>query len=148
MVGHLQRSRASTVWRQEVESERDPPAEEQRSQGFTVIKTSSSSSPTFFFFFLRCGCTLMMCGYSTLTVSVCQKVSTRGHRPWPTAWWYQCQASGLIGSPTEPRTFRLERSYLHTGRGRHSEILLFIQTFLSANLSVIIVIFFNKPTND
>lgn len=47
-----------------------------------------------------------------LTVSVCQNVSTTGHLPWPTASWYQCHASGLIGSPTVPRILRVERSYL------------------------------------
>ena len=37
-------------------------------------------------------------------VSVCHHVSTIGHRPSPTTLWYQRQASGLIGSPTEPRS--------------------------------------------
>src|SRR3954447_14779496 len=36
-------------------------------------------------------------------VSVCQKVSTIGQRPSPTTLLYHSQASGLIGSPTEPR---------------------------------------------
>jgi hypothetical protein len=44
-------------------------------------------------------------------VSVCHQVSTMGQRPLPTTSLYQFQASGLIGSPTEPRSFRLERSY-------------------------------------
>src|SRR5882762_1921228 len=35
-------------------------------------------------------------------VSVCHQVSTTGHRPPPTILWYQTQASGLIGSPTDP----------------------------------------------
>ena len=43
-------------------------------------------------------------------VSVCQKVSTIGQRPPPTCWWYHSQAAGLIGSPTEPRMRRLDRS--------------------------------------
>ena len=38
-------------------------------------------------------------------VSVCQKVSTIGQRPLPTWVLYQFQASGLIGSPTEPSSF-------------------------------------------
>src|SRR2546427_1740737 len=42
-------------------------------------------------------------------VSVCQNVSTMGQRPPPTCSWYQCQAAGLIGSPTDPR-----RSEEHT----------------------------------
>lgn len=53
------------------------------------------------------------CGlWPALTVSVCQNVSTTGHLPWPTASWYHCHASGLIGSPTVPRILRLERSNL------------------------------------
>ena len=47
-------------------------------------------------------------------VSVCQKVSTIGHFPLPTWVFYQDQASGLIGSPTEPRSLRLERSCFST----------------------------------
>ena len=43
-------------------------------------------------------------------VSVCHMVSTIGQRPPPIFSWYQIHASGLIGSPTVPRTFRLERS--------------------------------------
>src|SRR5262244_2852648 len=35
-------------------------------------------------------------------VSVCHHVSTIGQRPSPTTRWYHSQASGLIGSPTEP----------------------------------------------
>jgi hypothetical protein len=46
-------------------------------------------------------------------VSVCHQVSTMGQRPWPTTSLYQFQASGLIGSPTEP-------SKLQATRGRIS----------------------------
>ncbi len=35
-------------------------------------------------------------------VSVCHQVSTIGQRRSPTTRWYHSQASGLIGSPTEP----------------------------------------------
>ena len=35
-------------------------------------------------------------------VSVCHQVSTIGQRSPPTTLWYQSQAFGLIGSPTEP----------------------------------------------
>ncbi len=35
-------------------------------------------------------------------VSVCHQVSTIAQRSLPTCLWYQSQASGLIGSPTEP----------------------------------------------
>src|SRR4051812_12073563 len=35
-------------------------------------------------------------------VSVCHQVSTIGQRPQPMCSWYQIQASGLMGSPTEP----------------------------------------------
>ena len=45
-------------------------------------------------------------------VSVCHHVSTIGHRSWPTWMRYHIQASGLIGSPTDPRSRRLERSCL------------------------------------
>ncbi len=44
-------------------------------------------------------------------VSVCHQVSTIGQRPPPITRWYHIQASGLIGSPTEPSSRRRERSY-------------------------------------
>jgi hypothetical protein len=44
-------------------------------------------------------------------VSVCQKVSTMAHCFLPTWSLYQCQASGLIGSPTVPNTRRVLRSW-------------------------------------
>ena len=47
-------------------------------------------------------------------VSVCQYVSTTEHRCSPTTLWYHFHASGLMGSPTEPRTRRDDRSYLRT----------------------------------
>jgi hypothetical protein len=37
-------------------------------------------------------------------VSVCQKVSTMEHFSCPITLWYQCHASGLMGSPTDPST--------------------------------------------
>ena len=43
-------------------------------------------------------------------VSVCHQVSTTGQRPPPITFQYQTHASGLIGSPTVPRSLRLERS--------------------------------------
>src|SRR6266508_2265545 len=45
-------------------------------------------------------------------VSVCHHVSTIGHRPPPMTVWYHIHASGLIGSPTVPKSRRLDRSYL------------------------------------
>src|SRR6266508_2490669 len=45
-------------------------------------------------------------------VSVCHQVSMIGQRPCPTTRWYQRQASGLIGSPTDPSNLRLIRSDL------------------------------------
>ena len=39
-----------------------------------------------------------------MPVSVCHHVSTIGQRSRPMCWWYQIQASGLIGSPTDPRS--------------------------------------------
>ena len=47
-------------------------------------------------------------------VSVCHQVSTIGHLPLPTTSSYQFHASGLIGSPTEPRMRRDERSCFST----------------------------------
>src|SRR5262245_15543029 len=44
-------------------------------------------------------------------VSVCHQVSTIGHRSLPITLWYQIQASGLIGSPTDPSSRSDERSY-------------------------------------
>ena len=49
-------------------------------------------------------------------VSVCHHVSTTGHRPPPMCSWYHIQASGLIGSPTEPSRRRLDRSCLAGSR--------------------------------
>src|SRR5690606_5913396 len=43
-------------------------------------------------------------------VSVCHHVSTIGHFFAPILSLYQCQASSLIGSPTEPKTSKDERS--------------------------------------
>src|SRR5215216_5838672 len=44
-------------------------------------------------------------------VSVCHHVSTMGAFPPPMLSWYQSHASGLIGSPTEPRTRSDDRSW-------------------------------------
>ena len=44
-------------------------------------------------------------------VSVCHQVSTIGVLLAPNASRYQRQASGLIGSPTEPSSRRLDRSW-------------------------------------
>src|SRR4051812_50223376 len=43
-------------------------------------------------------------------VSVCHQVSMIGQRPPPMRSWYQSQASGMIGSPTEPSTRRADRA--------------------------------------
>src|ERR1700709_2390973 len=43
-------------------------------------------------------------------VSVCHQVSTIGQRSPPTTFRYHIQASGLIGSPTDPRRRSEERS--------------------------------------
>ena len=43
-------------------------------------------------------------------VSVCHQVSTMGQRSPPMLRWYQTQASGLMGSPTDPSTRSEERS--------------------------------------
>src|SRR5688500_20374882 len=48
-------------------------------------------------------------------VSGCHHVSTIGHRERPRFSWYQIQASGLIGSPTEPRSRRVDRSCTFVG---------------------------------
>ncbi len=52
-------------------------------------------------------------------VSVCHHVSTIGQRPEPTVSRYQIQASGLIGSPTEPRSLSVERSRRLTQASPH-----------------------------
>ncbi len=44
-------------------------------------------------------------------VSVCHQVSTIGQRPPPITRWYHIQASGLMGSPTEPSRRSRDRSY-------------------------------------
>ena len=51
-----------------------------------------------------------------MPVSVCHQVSTIGQRSWPMLVWYHIQASGLIGSPTEPSS----RSVLRSRRAGHS----------------------------
>jgi hypothetical protein len=43
-------------------------------------------------------------------VSVCHHVSTMGQRSPPMTRWYHIHASGLIGSPTLPRSRSDERS--------------------------------------
>src|SRR5262249_58226911 len=43
-------------------------------------------------------------------VSVCHHVSTMGQRPPPITRWYHIHASGLIGSPTLPRSRSDDRS--------------------------------------
>jgi hypothetical protein len=48
-------------------------------------------------------------------VSVCHQVSTMGQRSSPTTRWYHSQASGLIGSPTEPRMRSEAREVFLTG---------------------------------
>ena len=45
-------------------------------------------------------------------VSVCHHVSTIGHRPPPMWVQYHIHASGLMGSPTEPSSRSLVRSWL------------------------------------
>src|SRR5207248_10350314 len=47
-------------------------------------------------------------------VSVCHHVSTIGQRPPPMFLEYHIHASGLIGSPTDPRRRREERSCFFT----------------------------------
>src|SRR6201999_3859779 len=44
-------------------------------------------------------------------VSVCHQVSTTGTALAPITSRYQRQASGLIGSPTEPMSLRLDKSW-------------------------------------
>src|SRR3954454_16883537 len=44
-------------------------------------------------------------------VSVCHHVSTTGQRPPPMCCQYQTQASGLMGSPTEPSRRSFDRSW-------------------------------------
>ncbi len=43
-------------------------------------------------------------------VSVCHQVSTTGQREPPMCVWYHIQASGLIGSPTDPSSRNVVRS--------------------------------------
>src|SRR6476620_8622387 len=52
-------------------------------------------------------------------VSVCHHVSTIGHRPLPITSWYHIHASGLIGSPTVPKSRRLDRSCFNGQRSPH-----------------------------
>ena len=53
-------------------------------------------------------------------VSVCHQVSTIGQRSPPITLWYHSHAFGLIGSPTEPSSRRLCRSYLPGHSAPHS----------------------------
>ena len=52
-------------------------------------------------------------------VSVCHQVSTIGQRSPPILRWYHIHASGLIPSPTVPRTRRLDRSCFSTWWSPH-----------------------------
>ena len=56
---------------------------------------------------------------SAIPVSVCHHVSTIGQRPAPMCSRYQIQASGLIGSPTDPSSRREERSWRSACSGPH-----------------------------
>ena len=47
-------------------------------------------------------------------VSVCHHVSTIGHCSFPMTLKYQCHSGDLIGSPTVPNTFKLDKSYFVT----------------------------------
>src|SRR3546814_12369517 len=55
-------------------------------------------------------------------VSVCHHVSTIGQRPPPMLSWYHIHASGLIGSPTLPRSEerRVGKECVSTCRSRWS----------------------------
>src|SRR5438132_11728485 len=52
-------------------------------------------------------------------VSVCHQVSTTGQRPPPMVLEYHIHASGLIGSPTDPRRRKEERSCFLTKSSHH-----------------------------
>ena len=54
-----------------------------------------------------------------IPVSVCHHVSTIGQRSPPMCSRYQTQASGLIGSPTEPSSRSEERSCCSAYSGPH-----------------------------
>src|SRR6266516_8195217 len=54
-----------------------------------------------------------------LPVSVCHHVSTIGHRSVPMNFQYHTHASGLIGSPTVPRSSSDERSCFCGYSGPH-----------------------------
>ena len=54
-----------------------------------------------------------------IPVSVCHHVSTIGQRPPPMCSWYHIQASGLIGSPTEPSRRSDDRSCRPAYSGPH-----------------------------
>ena len=54
-----------------------------------------------------------------IPVSVCHHVSTTGVRSPPMCSRYQTQASGLIGSPTEPSSRSEERSCFCAYSGPH-----------------------------
>ena len=46
-----------------------------------------------------------------IPVSVCHQVSMIGHLSLPICLWYHTQASGLIGSPTLPKSLKEVKSY-------------------------------------
>ena len=52
-------------------------------------------------------------------VSVCHQVSTIGVLLLPTCSWYHIQASGLIGSPTVPKTRNEDRSWFDSSSLPH-----------------------------
>ena len=60
-------------------------------------------------------------------VSVCHHVSTTGQRSPPMTLWYHIHASGLIGSPTDPR----RRSDDRSRRAGHS-----VPHFMKARIAV------------
>src|SRR5512139_1669275 len=60
-------------------------------------------------------------------VSVCHQVSIIGLFSLPTFLWYHIHASGLMGSPTEPRILKLERSRV---------VVHFSPSFIKARIAV------------
>src|SRR5215469_6935100 len=71
-------------------------------------------------------------------VSVCHQVSTTGQRSRPMFLRYQIQASGLIGSPTEPSTRSEDRSNL---AGMSSPHLANVRIVVGAVYRIVILYF-------
>ena len=92
-----------------------------------MIVTVKSSRCLQMFFFVKISIKFLSLVYRLLTEL--KTSSKKMLKPKTVYLWYQCQASGLMGSPTVPRTFRELRSKSWTPGDVRRKILC-VETFI------------------